>query len=401
MSDIVSIALTMSDHPLRRGFILLVAGLIAIAVQAAPPSGSIDQQRDPSIDNSGNDPDKPSKGIIPFVVERFNGRNRYPGDEGKNHTMVKAAFRDVVADASAATVVVLADDKRVALGTVVSSDGYIVTKASELRGKLICKLGEKSYDARLVGTHHDTDLALVKIDAKNLDAVRWSRASEKSPAVGSFLATASAVAGGEPLAIGVLSVGPRSIAAASGVLGIAVGESDNGARVDQVFDDTSAARAGLRAGDIITRINSRTIRSRETLIETVGEYRPGDRVRLEIRRGEEDLDISTTLGNRMVGSRRDFQNRLGGDLSERRTGFPQAIQHDTVLRPRECGGPLVDLDGQVVGINIARAERVASYAIPTPIVLDVIEELMPRQVAREPAPTGNRTGRITAARPVR
>jgi serine protease Do len=389
----------MSDHLLRRGLTLLVV-LVAVAVHAAPPpTASSDRHANPSGESSGDDQDKPNQGIIPFVAERFKGRNRYPGDEGKNHTMVKAAFRDVVADASAATVAVYADERRAALGTVVSSDGYIVTKASELRGKITCKLNEKSYDARLVGTHHDTDLALLKIDADNLVAVRWSRARDKSPAVGSFLATASAVNGGDPLAIGVLSVAPRAIAAASGVLGIAVGEADQGARVDQVLDGTSAARAGLRPGDIITRINGRSIRSRESLIETVGEYRPGDRVQLEVRRGEEELDISTTLGNRMVGSRRDFQNRLGGDLSERRTGFPQAIQHDTVLRPRECGGPLVDLDGQVVGINIARAERVASYAIPTPVVLDVIDELMPRSVAREQSPA--RTGRITAARPVR
>jgi serine protease Do len=217
--------------------------------------------------------------------------------------------------------------------------------------------------------------------------------------VGSFIATAGA--SGDPVAIGVVSVGPRAIAAASGVLGIAVGQSDEGARVEQVIEGTSAARAGLQVNDIITRVNDRSVTSRESLIETVGGFRPGDRVRLQILRGEEVLDISTTLGNRAHGSRRDFQNRLGGDLSERRGGFPQAIQHDTVLRPRDCGGPLVDLDGRVVGINIARAERVASYAIPTPLVLDVIDELMPRPVAREPAPAKTRTGRITAARPVR
>jgi serine protease Do len=286
----------------------------------------------------------------------------------------------------------------VALGTIVTSDGYIVTKASELSGNVECKLGgEKTYPARLIGVHDNTDLALLKIDASGLAPVRWSR--ERPPAVGSFLATAGP--GGEALAIGVVSVGPRAIPAASGVLGIAVGQADEGARVEQVLEGTSADRAGLQVNDIITRVNDRSVTSRESLIETVGGFRPGDRVRLQILRGEEVLDISTTLGNRTHGSRRDFQNRLGGDLSERRGGFPQAIQHDTVLRPRDCGGPLVDLDGRVVGINIARAERVASYAIPTPLVLDVIDELRPRAVAREPAPAKTRTGRVTAARPVR
>ena len=149
MSGIVSIATTMTDLLLRRSLTLLVAFLVAVAVQAAsPPSETREPGPNSSVDRPPDDSEGRTEGIIPFVVERFKGRNRYPGDEGKNHTMVKAAFRDVVADASAATVVVLADDKRVALGTIVSSDGYIVTKASELRGKITCKLDEKSYDAR-------------------------------------------------------------------------------------------------------------------------------------------------------------------------------------------------------------------------------------------------------------
>ena len=70
-----------------------------------------------------------------------------------------------------------------------------------------------------------------------------------------------------------------------------------------------------------------------------------------------------------------FQEDIGGRLSKRRTGFPLALQHDTVLQPNQCGGPLVDLDGQVVGINIARASRVASYALPAAVVKPVLEKL--------------------------
>ena len=44
------------------------------------------------------------------------------------------------------------------------------------------------------------------------------------------------------------------------------------------------------------------------------------------------------------------------------------LQHDSVLKPSECGGPLVDLDGKVVGINIARAGRTETYAIPSEVV---------------------------------
>ncbi len=34
------------------------------------------------------------------------------------------------------------------------------------------------------------------------------------------------------------------------------------------------------------------------------------------------------------------------------------------MEPSECGGPVVDLDGKAVGINIARGGRVKSYAVP-------------------------------------
>jgi serine protease Do len=56
-------------------------------------------------------------------------------------------------------------------------------------------------------------------------------------------------------------------------------------------------------------------------------------------------------------------------------GFPSVLQHDTVLRPNECGGPLVDLDGRAVAINIARAGRVASFGVPAEVVVPLIESL--------------------------
>ena len=92
--------------------------------------------------------------------------------------------------------------------------------------------------------------------------------------------------------------------------------------------------------------------------------RRGDALRRARRR---TLTLQATLGGTFPGfeGRSEFQNNLGGRLSVRRFGFPVALQHDTVLRPDDCGGPVVDLDGRVIGFNIARAGRTESYAIPT------------------------------------
>ena len=71
----------------------------------------------------------------------------------------------------------------------------------------------------------------------------------------------------------------------------------------------------------------------------------------------------------------DPSAQFGGPLSDNRKDFPNALQHDLTLRPNECGGPLIDLDGKLVGVNIARGGRVKSYAIPTADLKDVISKL--------------------------
>jgi serine protease Do len=64
-----------------------------------------------------------------------------------------------------------------------------------------------------------------------------------------------------------------------------------------------------------------------------------------------------------------------GELSPRRSGFPEVIVHDSVLAPEHCGGPIIDISGRIVGINIARAGRHATYAIPSTSVLELTRRL--------------------------
>jgi serine protease Do len=75
---------------------------------------------------------------------------------------------------------------------------------------------------------------------------------------------------------------------------------------------------------------------------------------------------------------------MGGPISLRRTNFPNVLQHDTVLQPEQCGGPVVDLDGNVVGINIARAGRVESYAVPAETILALLPRLKSGELAPKP-----------------
>ena len=86
---------------------------------------------------------------------------------------VRAAFREVVAEPSRATVRVSADGKKVAYGGIVRSDGWIVTKASQLRGEITCRLADKrEFEARILATSREYDIALLKIEADELPVLR-------------------------------------------------------------------------------------------------------------------------------------------------------------------------------------------------------------------------------------
>ena len=66
------------------------------------------------------------------------GRLHFPDVNERNHRDVVNAFEEVVSDAHSSTVRVLSDSRTVALGTVVSTSGHVLTKASELNGEIVC-----------------------------------------------------------------------------------------------------------------------------------------------------------------------------------------------------------------------------------------------------------------------
>jgi len=294
--------------------------------------------------------------------------------EERNTYKVKNAFRDAVRAPIKSTVRVLSGGRRVALGAIVGADGYVLTKASEVKQDIECQLFDgRRLKAEIIGTQDEYDLALLKIDAKDLPSIEWS--DSEPPPVGSWLATPGLET--IPISIGVVSVAPREIAERVPVLGIILEDSEKGPKVHRVVPDSNAAKAGIIENDIITHLDDKREESRDGLIKAIRQHRPGDKVRLRILRGKRELTVDAELGElaQLTHGKEYFQFGLGGRLSQRRAGFPVALQHDTVLQPNQCGGPLVDLDGKTVGINIARANRVASYALPASAVKPLVDQL--------------------------
>jgi serine protease Do len=310
--------------------------------------------------------------------------------EPRTSPAVLAAFREVVARPSESTVRVLSDEKEAALGTIVGGDGWIITKATELKGKVTCKLKDgRSFAAKLVGLEDKHDLAMLKIEAKGLRAIEWR--DSKTAAVGNWLASPGT--GDAPVAIGVVSVAarkpnrrdmpPPNPGRNAGYLGVGLASDESAAKIGRVEPRSPADKAGLKVGDLVLKVAGQVIKDPGSLVEAISGYKPGKTVTLQIKRDEEVMELKVTLAKRPAElfNRADFQNSMGSKLSERRGGFPTILQHDQVIKPSDCGGPVVDLDGKAVGINIARAGRVESYAIPTEAVLSLINDLKSGKLA--------------------
>ena len=300
-----------------------------------------------------------------------------------------AAFRDCVRKASESTVRIRCDNKDVALGTIISADGYILTKASELKDAPVCKTFDgRSLKAKIVGIHEVWDLALLKVEAKSLTPVEW-RDSKADP-VGSWVAAAGTDI--DPVAVGVLSVASRTLPAnqvfkpgnaGNGYLGVALEQAEGGVKIGDVMPRSAAEKAGLKPGDVVVEVAGKKVEDVEAMIEIVSGHNPGDSIIIKIMRKDDHKELKATLDKRPAANnaRADFQNNLGSKLSDRKNGFPTILQHDTVLKTTDCGGPLVDLDGKVIGVNIARAGRVESYAIPAEVVQSLLPELKSGKLA--------------------
>ena len=70
-----------------------------------------------------------------------------------------------------------------------------------------------------------------------------------------------------------------------------------GVLVVSVDANGPAARAGLRAGDIIVRINDTVVTDEATLLDNVLNKSPGDKVALQVYRGNQRSTVNVKLGN--------------------------------------------------------------------------------------------------------
>jgi putative serine protease PepD len=88
-------------------------------------------------------------------------------------------------------------------------------------------------------------------------------------------------------------------------LGVSTSDSTSqtaGATVGQVASGGPAADAGLRAGDIVTKLGDRTVADSNDLVAAIAAQQPGDRVQLTVRRGSQTVQVTVTLGTQPASS---------------------------------------------------------------------------------------------------
>jgi putative serine protease PepD len=82
------------------------------------------------------------------------------------------------------------------------------------------------------------------------------------------------------------------------VIGANVADAASGVELTAVDSQGPAAKAGLRAKDVITKIDNERVTTLEELIVSIRTRRPGDVVVLDYARGSTRAQASVTLGGK-------------------------------------------------------------------------------------------------------
>lgn len=292
-----------------------------------------------------------------------------------------AEYRSCVKDARKSTVSVLKEGKQVSLGTVVSADGYVIAKASELgKGALECEFMNGDIQAaKLVSKLDAYDLALLKVEGGNFVPAKWNDADIP---VGTMLAAAGIDE--DPISVGVLSVPSRNLDdSQKGFAGVGLDETadQKGVAVRSVVPDGPGAKAGLEVGDTILSIDGEKVNHPRELMKAIAAKGPGDVVKFGVKGSDgSEADTTVTLSSREAFKGVLFQGvdptaRMGTDLSGRPGGFPNALQNDLGINANQCGGPVVDIDGNIVGLNIARSGRTSTLMLSSKLVKGMLSEV--------------------------
>ena len=99
---------------------------------------------------------------------------------------------------------------------------------------------------------------------------------------------------------------PRKMLTTGAFLGVTSLREENGpegAKVAEVSEGSAAEKAGLKEGDLITKIDDKSIDGPESLAKVVRSYKPGDKVSITFKRAGKEQKATAELGKSKSSTR--------------------------------------------------------------------------------------------------
>src|SRR5690606_2127334 len=142
-----------------------------------------------------------------------------------------------------------------------------------------------------------------------------------------------------------------------GILGARA--KDDGAQIGAVRAGSPAELAGIESGELLLKIDDVAVTDQKAIDAVINARRIGDTVVLTLRRRGKEVqgEVELAAQDAPPPPPRAGRPNVKGPINGRHTHFGPVIQHDGVVLPSQQGSPLVDLEGNVIGLNIARADR--------------------------------------------
>jgi S1-C subfamily serine protease len=221
-------------------------------------------------------------------------------------------------------------------------------------------------------------VALLRVEADDLVPVNWVEGAE--PGHGTWVVSNGSTSRlRRRVRVGIISANAREIGGGTApvVLGVELKIDEERLSIRGVQEKSGAQEAGLKEGDVIREADGKKVSKVEDLQEVLKGKEPGDFLKVLIERdGEEKTyDVELRAREAIFEEEQSRNDAMSGRFSKRRSNFKRVLQHDIPLSERSVGGPLLNLDGRCVGMNIARANRSETFAIPAEEMLKIIQEL--------------------------
>jgi len=284
-----------------------------------------------------------------------------------------AVLADVEEDLDDLTVRIDSDfpyETQTVYGTVIDEQGMILSKSSCVgESPIVTDCEDRELTGNVLWRDETNDLVLIAVDSTFEKSVDLEHAASIEsgllllPRPGELTGLTSVVGSSR-------FTSPQQ--KQYGFLGVRPSLQEDRVVLLDVMDGP-AKHAELKQMDAILRVGDVPIDSVSKLVNTIRSHPPGNTVKITIERESQEKLIEVVLGASPSRTSDHIAFKVDGGFSVRRTGFEKIYCHDSHATPTECGGPLFDLEGNFVGINIARQSRTHCYALPADVIRKSIE----------------------------